>query len=429
MKADRAYEFLLGLPRFATSGDAAYRPGLERIRTLLRLLGDPQSKYPSIHVAGTNGKGSVASMAAAILTRKGLRVGLHTSPHIHRLEERMRIDGRSAPHGWVTRAVDRVEDHIRSVGASFFEATVALSLLYFAEENVDAALVEVGLGGRFDATNVIQPRLACITDIALEHTDILGSTLREIALEKAGILKSGVPAMTLASGEALEVLSEQAAVVDSTLECVRKTCTLSEVNVGLLHSAMSVRTPRYLYEGLRLDLSGHHQLWNAALAIRLAEEFGRGSAHAPLEEAVRHGLRDVRGLAGLTGRLQAVSTDPLVLVDNAHNPASIEAVLSHVKPFCSGRMHVAIGLMRDKNTSAMADLLAASHADVTVIGLEGERALDPASFEQALKQRGVQVDIFSSVSEVIERFSETADAADVLLVTGSHLLVAKALAG
>ncbi|MDZ4700969.1 MAG: Mur ligase family protein, partial [Rhodothermales bacterium] len=204
-----AEAYLLGLPSFSVAGAVAYAPGLERIAALMAGMGDPHRVLRVAHVAGTNGKGSTSSMLAAIGTSTGRRVGLHTSPHLYRLQERMRIDGVAIPDGRLAGLVGRYVDLFEAVGPSFFEATVALSFLYFAEEGVDLAVVEVGLGGRLDATNIVEPSVCAITTIGLEHTAILGDTLEAIAAEKAGIIKAGVPVVSgVESPDAAGVISE-----------------------------------------------------------------------------------------------------------------------------------------------------------------------------------------------------------------------------
>ena len=424
---DGAYSFLLSLPRYAVRGSAAYRPGLERIGALLRHVGDPHLRYPTIHVAGTNGKGSVASIIAAILSASGLRVGLHTSPHFKGLEERMRIGSVPAPRDWVASTAARLQDRIEHEGASFFEATVLLSLLYFAEQHVDVAVVEVGLGGRFDATNVISPDLAVITDISLEHTEILGETVAEIAREKAGIIKASVQAVTIARGEALASIAAHSATVGANLENVRDSCTLVEPVVRLTETQFGLHTPERSYEDLSLDLAGRHQLWNAVLAIRGAELYASGQG-APLSvETVHLGAGAVREWAGLAGRLEVLALQPTIITDNAHNPQGLAAVLEHVRTSTQGELTVALGLMRDKDAAGIADLLARVGATVSVIELPGDRAMDARELHALLKHHGVHVDISSSVQHVVDHFRQGAGAHDVLLLTGSHLVVSEAL--
>ncbi len=213
-----AYNFLMSLPRYDKRGAASLKPGFERINKLLALVGNPHRAYPIAHVAGTNGKGSTCSMLAAIGTAAGLRVGLQTSPHVFDVTERMRIDGVPARAAWLDRTVRILRRPIEQIGPSFFEATTALSFLYFAEHSVDLAVVEVGLGGRLDATNIVDPVVCGITAIGLDHVAILGSTLPAIAAEKAGIIKPGVPVFTSNTNpEVLQVLRAKASKIGAPL--------------------------------------------------------------------------------------------------------------------------------------------------------------------------------------------------------------------
>ena len=189
MNYEECVRFLNKLPAFSSIGAKAYEPGFERILSLMEALGNPHTTFPTIHIAGTNGKGSTASMIAAIATAAGKRTGLHTSPHLLNVNERMRMDGIPAPDEWLAKQVTKYQIVIEKVKPSFFEATVALSLLYFSTMNADLAVIEVGLGGRLDATNIVEPLLAVITNIGYDHTSILGNTLEAIAQEKGGIIK------------------------------------------------------------------------------------------------------------------------------------------------------------------------------------------------------------------------------------------------
>ncbi len=271
-----ALAVLDALPRFAEQGAAAYRPGLERMGALLGAMGRPHERFPSVHVGGTNGKGSTASMAAAIAAAAGLRVGLHTSPHLLDFSERLRLDGVPAPPEWIADAVARFRAAFGRVGPSFFEASAALALLYFAEADVDLAVVEVGLGGRLDATNVLAPRVAAVTNVSLDHTDLLGHTIAAIAREKAGIAKPGVPFLTAAQGEALGVLRASALAAGAPFEAVRETVAV-QIRGGQSRGedagglGLTLQTPVREYGALNVGLPGAHQAWNAALAVRLAE--------------------------------------------------------------------------------------------------------------------------------------------------------------
>ncbi|MDT0631708.1 bifunctional folylpolyglutamate synthase/dihydrofolate synthase [Rubrivirga litoralis] len=446
--ASTAEDRLLALPRFADAGAAAYKPGLERMRALLAALDDPHLVYPTVHVAGTNGKGSTASFAASVAQAAGLRVGLHTSPHLVSLRERMRIDGRPAPPAWLDGAVDRWGGAVEAVGPSFFEATVALSLLYFAEQDVDLAVVEVGLGGRLDATNVLVPCVAAVTHVGLDHTDLLGATTREIAREKAGIAKPGVPLLhAVADADARDSLETEARGRGGVVEAVRETCRVEPAGVGSggaeaappgsappgpAPPRVCLVTPLRDYGPVVLGLPGPHQAWNAALAVRAAEV---ASPAPPTPEAVRAGLAEVARRTGLRGRGGAWAADPRVVLDVAHNADGWRAALDAVAVPEGGRLWVLAGVLADKDAAALGALLARRPAGlpsahrVLAAGLEGERALSAEALAEALGRGGADAEPAGTPAEALRRFQDAAGPADRLLVTGSHQTVAAVLQG
>ena len=446
---------LLALPRFATDV-GAYRPGLDRIRALLAALGDPQKAFPAIHVAGTNGKGSTASLAASVAQAAGLRVGLHTSPHLLTLRERMRVDGEPAPAAWLDAAVGRLADVLAEVGPSFFEATVALSLAYFAERSVDLAVVEVGLGGRLDGTNVVEPVVSVVTHIGLDHTDLLGETVDQIAVEKAGIARPGVPFLhAVEAGR--EALEAEARRRGAPVENVRQSCA---VGAGL-------RTPARDYGPVRVGLAGPHQAWNAALAVRavevaferwtappasrpvtgsqadtLSSSRVRGTVGSPAErsdgrsdrgsgvrglspQAARAGLAEVAQRTGLRGRAERWRPDPRVTLDVAHNADGWRAALAALAP--GGQLWAVVGVMADKDAGALADALAEHAARAVAVDLGTGRALAPDALADRLRQRGVPAET-GDVLAALAAFRAEAGARDRLLVTGSHQTVAAFLA-
>ena len=454
---------LLALPRFADAGAAAYRPGLERMRALLARLGDPHTAYPSVHVAGTNGKGSTASFAASVAQAAGLRVGLHTSPHLVTLRERMRVDGRPASTGWLEHAVERWGGAVEAVEPSFFEATVALSLLYFAEQSVDLAVVEVGLGGRLDATNVLAPLVSAVTHVGLDHTDLLGATAPEIAREKAGIAKPGVPLLhAVADADARAALEAEARGRGGVVEAVRDTCraeTLFQVPLpqrGEAGWGAPVRPPRPAHEpadllsdggrggagptappGFRLatpvrdygevalGLPGAHQAWNAALAVRAVEV---ALTPPPSVEAVRAGLAEVGARSGLRGRGEPWDADPRVVLDVAHNADGWRAALNAVAVPEGRRLWVLAGVLADKEAAALGALLTRYYAHrVLAVGLEGDRALSADALAQALRAGGAEAEPVRDVAAALAAFRGGAGADDRLLVTGSHQTVAAVL--
>ncbi|WP_420456173.1 bifunctional folylpolyglutamate synthase/dihydrofolate synthase [Rubrivirga sp.] len=409
---------LLSLPRFATD-TAAYRPGLERMAALLDALGRPHESFPAIHVAGTNGKGSTASLAASVAHAAGRRVGLHTSPHLATVRERMRVGGEPASEAWLADAVARVEGALEAVGPSFFEATVALSLLYFAERDVDLAVVEVGLGGRLDATNVVRPAVSVVTHVGLDHTDLLGETVQEIGREKAGIARPGVP-LVHAVDAARGAVEAEALRRGAVPEDVRRTCAVDVVRASPLRVRLA--TPVADYGEVAVGLPGRHQTWNAALAVRAVEVALPGL----LPEAVRGGLAEVVARSGLRGRGEALPGDPRVILDVAHNADGWRAALDGLGVPEGGRLWALVGVMADKDADALASALAAHGARALAIPLDGDRALAPSTLAETLRARGVPCLQVADVAAALDAFADAPD--DRMLVTGSHLTVAAVLA-
>lgn len=406
MTPREAADFLHALPRWATSGERAYEPGLARIRALLDRMGRPQDRFETVHVAGTNGKGSTASMLAAIGTAIGERTGLHTSPHIRTLRERMRVDGEEAPAGWLAEAVARYRPAFEEVGPSFFEATLALSLRYFRDRGVDRAVVEVGMGGRLDATNVLEPTLCLITHVGLDHTEHLGETLEEIAREKAGIVEEGVPVL------AGRMPAEAAAVIAA---------------VARERGAPFRYVPDTGRPNLHVGLPGAHQWANALLAVRAAEQlYPSGERRS---EAIARGLSEVAELAGLRARTELVQEEPAVIVDVAHNPESlertVEAVVSPGASFLEeeGSLYVLLGLMADKDARGMAEVLKGRVAGVFPVELEGGRALSAAALRTVLARTSVPAAPAggaATVEAALSWYGSEAGGEDALLCTGSH---------
>ncbi|MBT8399591.1 MAG: bifunctional folylpolyglutamate synthase/dihydrofolate synthase [Rhodothermia bacterium] len=421
-------EFLLALPRFADRGEEAYRPGLDRIRGLLAESGNPQRDYPIIHVGGTNGKGSVASFAASILTAAGLRTGLHTSPHLLEVGERMRVDGTAADEKWLAARVAELEPAIARIAPSFFEVTVALSLLYFSEKEVDAAVVEVGLGGRLDATNIVDPIVSVITNVSLDHTDILGDTIEQIAAEKAGIIKPRVPIITGAAGPAESVLRQIASDRSAPYESVRESCRAEVIESSLRGATATLHLPDRTCEAVRLDLPMNHQIANALLGARSAQYLLDATNTAYSESTIADGIRDVRRRSGLKGRFEILAERPLVIADVAHNVEGISALVRHVQRHTDGgHLHMCIALMKDKDASDLPQILADLEVRVLTASVDSARARGSEELSRLLKHPNLQVDNLGTVSNAIEAFFRHSTANDVLIVTGSHLVVADAL--
>jgi dihydrofolate synthase/folylpolyglutamate synthase len=427
-----ATAYLYGLRRFG------WRLGLDTIRHLLALVGNPQEALRTVHVGGTNGKGSTAAMLGAILQRGGHRTGLYTSPHLLSFTERIRVDGVPIGEAEVTSLVGELEglcaahfapDPIPEPDArqlphpTFFELTTAMALLHFVRQRTDVAVIEVGLGGRFDATNVIRPQAAVITNIALDHQEYLGETQAEIAREKAGIIKPGVPLVTAADGEGLEVLARTAAERGAPLVHVPQAYHVSQLASTVAGHTFSVAGPIRRYQGIHLPLAGRHQVENALTAIGAAEVLeARG---LPLDEAaIRLGLAQTRW----PGRLQGAAERPRILMDGAHNPAGAAALAGflHEHRAALHRLVLVFGVLKDKDWSAMLGALAPLADRIILTHPPTERGADPEAL-RAANRFGAPVEIHPEVGPALERARSLAGPDDTILVTGSLYTVAAAL--
>ncbi len=410
---------LAQLPRFSEQG--IWKPGLERTRDLLDALGRPQDAFDIVHVAGTNGKGSTASFLAAMSRAAGWRTGLHTSPHLWQVTERMRIDGQAAPEDWLADALRRAQPLVEKTQPSYFELTFALSLLYFAEHGVELAVVETGMGGRLDATNVLAPALSIITDIGLDHTRFLGHTIERIAQEKAGIIKPGVPVVTSARSPAVEVIEEIAETRGAPVHRVERDVQALSESIALRESTVTVSTPNRTFRDLRVGLAGKHQIRNAMTALRGAELL-----HID-QRAVHTGMREVCTLSGLHGRWEVLAEKPLVVTDAAHNADALAAILDHLKVFrqTGSALTVLLGVMRDKDTGAMGKLLAEAGAYVRPVKPASDRMCAPEELTGALRDAGARVGEPCAIREGIRTFLAEASAADTLLTTGSHRIAVR----
>ncbi len=412
------------------------RPGLETISGLLEGLGHPERAFPSIHVAGSKGKGSAASMAAAILRSSGRRVGLFTSPHLVSYRERIRVNGRPIPRRAVVEGVERilvvglrlVDSGRLERPATFFEVTTALAFDWFRAQEVDDAVVEVGIGGRLDATNVLDARVGVITTIELEHTELLGTTIAEIAREKAGILHRGMRAVVG------ELRPEARAVVDRTADLLGLPIWHlgEEVRAGerILSEEgqrFDVQVPGMAFEGIHLPLFGRFQPGNAALAVAAVERY-LGSLGERLDPAaVRRGLASVRW----RGRLEPIARRPATYLDVAHTPDSARAVaesLAEIHPFVDPAESVVVfGCLSDKRAELLFEALAPIAQTIVVTKVRSERSADPADLRRQAAGRFRRV-VESPNAETAFALAKASVGPDgILLVVGSDYLVGEVL--
>lgn len=427
-----ALAFLGSLINYEKTGQYDYRTALKlgRMQKLAGLLGDPQAGIRSVHVAGTKGKGSTAAFIASILTSAGLRTGLYTSPHLVSFRERIRLDGTLIGEDALARFATKVRDLLPGMEGdqpTFFEVYTALAFLYFQEEKADCAVYETGLGGRLDATNIIDPLVSVITPISYDHMDILGRTLGAIAGEKAGIIKEGgVCVVAPQEGEALEVI--EAACKERNARCILlgRDVRFKEVVGGESGEVFSVSSPGGEYPNLETGLLGSHQVVNAATAIAAVEALRPGGIIVP-PDAIREGVKRARW----PGRLEIAGHDPLLVLDGAQNRASAAALAAAVqKIFDYRRLVLVLGISKDKDIAGILDELIPL-ADTVVLTRSNVpgRALEPLRLAEAVRQKGHAAPIVTTaVAEALRRSRTLASPDDLILVTGSLFVVGEAKA-
>lgn len=401
--------------------------GLRGISRLLKALSDPQKKFRSVHIAGTNGKGSTASMLAAVLTSAGYRTGLYTSPHLVRFEERIRIDGKPIPRASVTRLVSKLKKHIAANQPTFFEATTALAFAHFAEEEVDIAVVETGLGGRLDSTNVITPLASVITNVGIDHTEILGDTVQKIAFEKAGILKRGRPCVTgVTDRSALAVIKRVAREKNSRIIAATD-FSVSVLSSGLGGSTIDFSSRGKALKNLELSLPGRYQFNNLAVALSTLDVLRASGDFEISEKSEREGLSNVQGLTGLTGRLAVVGERPRIIADVAHNADAVHVLVDSLQEMKLRKLVTVFGVLKDKEYLGMIEDLAGVSEDVVAVAPRSDRARSASDVAAGFQRAGSRVRAALSVEEGVMLALELAGDRGTILITGSHYVVGEAL--
>lgn len=409
------------LPMYQRVGATAFKKDLTNIRALCDALDHPHDRFRSIHVAGTNGKGSVTHIIAAGLMAGGYRTGCYTSPHYVDFRERIKIDGHLITEAEVVDFVDRIDDHLDRIEPSFFEITVAMAFDHFARHAVDCAVVEVGLGGRLDSTNIICPDLSVITNIGWDHMDMLGDTLPEIAAEKAGIIKPGVPILVGEhQPEVHDVFVHTARERGARLSLARDVIDFTEFSDEGTGSRFTVDG-----QDLRTDLSGTYQAKNlqtAIAALRLVHDAWPVSDHQ-----LADGLRSVRSSTHFLGRWMVLDRDPVTIADSAHNINGLQLAIDQFTEIASARRHIVLGVVRDKDLDALLPLLP-TEAAYHLARPDVPRGLDAHELADALERHGLVHTVYSSVGDALRAARSAAGRAGTVLVTGSIFVVGEALA-
>ena len=426
---DDVVSFLFSaLPMYQRVGKAAYKADLENTHRLDEFLGHPHRKFRSVHVAGTNGKGSVSHMLAAVFQKAGYRTGLYTSPHLLDFRERIRINGEPVPAAEVVGFVDRIKGKIAEIRPSFFEMTVAMAFEYFARQNVEIALIETGLGGRLDSTNIITPELSVITNISPDHTEFLGNSIESIAREKAGIIKEKIPVVIgTASPDIASLFRSVAGQKEAPLHTSERSYTPLYSTTGL--DQLVIWRFRDQLTGavreIRTDMAGHYQGENLATCLTAVDRMReRGWDLSP--EAVEEALRQVTDLTGLLGRWQTLSRQPRVICDTAHNAAGVEAVVRQILQVPCRQLHIVWGMVGDKDPAGILPLLPV-HAQYYFTRSSVPRSMPEDRLLGEAARNGLKGRSFPTVAEACRAALDNASADDFIFAGGSTFVVADLL--
>jgi dihydrofolate synthase / folylpolyglutamate synthase len=411
------------LPMYSRIGAAAFKNDLTNTITLCNHLDNPQKKFKSIHVAGTNGKGSVSHMLAAVLQTAGYKTGLYTSPHLKDFRERIKIDGKEVSEEFVISFTEKIKPLIEKIKPSFFEITVAMAFDYFAEQQVDIAIIEVGLGGRLDSTNIITPELSVITNIGYDHMNMLGNTLPEIAGEKAGIIKENIPVVVGEHKSATaDIFLNKAKEKNASISFADKKRNATDwqwknheliVEVGEEH-----KTDRKVFH---LDLPGIYQTKNLLTVLEacsLLHDMGWKTDEHIIQKALPH----VKKLTGLHGRWDIIHHDPTVVLDVGHNEDGIKQLVQQLELTPHKNLYIILGMVKDKEIGKVLSLMPKlAHYYFTQAAIP--RALDSESLKTEAKKKGLTGKIFADVNTALKEAMAKAGKEDLILVCGSVFLV------
>jgi dihydrofolate synthase/folylpolyglutamate synthase len=406
MNYKETLDFLFAqLPMFQRVGNAAYKANLDNTIALMKALGNPENKFKSIHIAGTNGKGSTAHMIASVLQEAGYKTGLYTSPHLIDFRERIKINGKPIPKKNVIQFVISSKEMMHNIKPSFFELTVGMAFDYFAREKVDIAVVEVGLGGRLDSTNVIIPEVSVITNIGFDHTQFLGNDLKSIAIEKAGIIKENTPVVVGA--------------VKSEVEKV----FLDKANES---KASILFIKDFSAPDLEIDLKGNYQKENLSTAVLALKTLRKKGWKIP-ESAIKKGLTKIAKNTGLHGRWEILGTQPKIICDTAHNTDGIKWISGQLQEETYGKLHMVIGMVNDKNPESILKLLP-ENAQYYLCESSIPRKLQLKELLSAAKTLGMNISGgFKSVEDAFNFALKNAKKDDLIFVGGSTFIVADLL--
>ena len=411
---------------FQQVGAAAYKPGLERVEEFCRLLGNPHNDYHTIHIAGTNGKGSTSHMLASVLQQAGYRVGLFTSPHLKDFRERVRVDGEMISEQEVVGFVERNLPEIRRLGLSFFEITAAMAFEHFARQDVEVAVIETGLGGRLDATNIITPLVSVITNIGLDHTDLLGSTLQAVAAEKAGIIKRGVPVVLgERSEEYNNVFVKRAEELSAPLYFAQEQCRVLEQGVDDDMQRFVLQRDRDNAKfDVKLDLMGEYQYNNLITASAALDVLDKLTPLTISRRAYLEGLQSVSRSTSLAGRWQVLSAEPYMVCDTGHNAHGIKYVAKQLQGLAErySKLYCVVGFAKEKSLDEVLPLLPTA-AYYIFTQASSPRALPAVSLAEQAAEFGLKGEVVTNVADAVAMAQEKATAKDAIFIGGSNFIV------
>lgn len=416
------------LPMFHRIGPAAYKANLDNTHAIMELLDHPEQDFRSVHIAGTNGKGSTSHMLAAILQQSGYKTGLYTSPHLKDFRERIKINGKMIEKSEVVKFVKKYKNEFEKIQPSFFEWTVGLAFDYFSRKDVDIAIIETGLGGRLDSTNVITPLVSVITNVQWDHMNLLGNTLQKIAIEKAGIIKKNVPVVIgTTQTDLAPVFKKKAKIAGAPIYFADKIFR-AEQSVDNAENVLTVDVTKNksgFLKDLHLDLNGLYQMKNIPGVLQTTELLNENGFELNRKN-IRIALQSVRKITGFAGRWQTLGKQPLIIADTGHNVDGIREVVSQLAQMQYKRLHMVIGMVNDKDISKMLKLLPVK-ATYYFCKPSIPRGLDAKELKKQAVAVGLKGKAYLSVQKALEAARDEAGKNDLIFAGGSTFVVAEVI--
>jgi len=425
MTYDEVIHFLYNsLPVFHREGKKAYKPGLDNIASLCAQLNNPHHSFKSLHIAGTNGKGSSSHFIASILQEHGFKVGLYTSPHLKSFTERIKINGKEVPKEWVSAFVSDKKNIIQKVSPSFFEWTVAMAFCYFKEQQVDWAIIETGLGGRLDSTNIIMPLGCLITNIGYDHQDILGNSLGEIANEKAGIIKQGTP-VTISEfqSEISDIFLEKAKENQAPIQFANEDTTLIKVSRGQTLD-IEVESKHFGEFKISSPYIGNYQINNIIGVLAWCSQLACMGIINLKKDMIELGIKNSRINTQLKGRFEMISNDPKIVADTAHNESGIRLLMDQIESELMGDLWIILGMVADKDLDLVLKILP-KNAGYVFSESHNARSLKASNLLSIAQKNGLIGTVIEDVNEAIAFVKNKMKQNDLILVTGSTYLIAE----